>query len=78
MNHDIVRSFCGENVDNLINMLLESVKLYPREYLFINTDGNLYSEKGLQKMLYDLLPDKNLGVNALRSIYASYWLPKLN
>jgi hypothetical protein len=26
----------------------------------------------------DLLPNKNLGVNAIRSIYASYWLPKLN
>jgi hypothetical protein len=78
LNDDIIRSFSNENVDNLINMLLESVKLYPREYLFINTDGKLYSEKGLQKMLYDLLPDKNIGVNALRSIYASYWLPKLN
>jgi CTP:phosphocholine cytidylyltransferase-like protein len=29
-------------------------------------------------MLSDLLPNKNLGVNAIRSIYASYWLPKLN
>ena len=78
LNDDIIRSFSGGNVDNLINMLIESVKLYPREYLFINTDGEPYTEKGLQKMLSDLLPNKNLGVNAIRSIYASYWLPKLN
>jgi hypothetical protein len=78
LNDTIIRSFSNENVDNLINMLLESVKLYPREYLFINTDGEPYTEKGLQKMMSDLLPNKNLGVNAIRSIYASYWLPKLN
>ena len=29
-------------------------------------------------MLYELVPDKNLGINALRSIYTSYYLPKLN
>ncbi len=28
-------------------------------------------------MLFELVPDKNIGINALRSIYASYWLPKL-
>jgi hypothetical protein len=78
LNDDIIRSFSGENVDNLINMIIESNNLYPRQFLFINTDGKLYSEKGLQKMLYDLLPDKNIGVNALRSIYASYYMPKIN
>jgi hypothetical protein len=77
LNDPIIKSFSGENVDNLILMIIESVKLYPREYLFINTDGNLYSEKGLQKMLSDLLPNKNLGVNAIRSIYTSYWLSKI-
>ena len=29
-------------------------------------------------MLYDLLSDKNIGVNSLRSSYASYFLPKGN
>ena len=29
-------------------------------------------------MLYDLMKNKNIGVNSLRSSYASYWLPKLN
>ncbi len=78
LNDPIIKSFSGDNVDNLILMIIESVKLYPRDQLFINTDGNLYSEKTLQKMMSDLLPNKNLGVNAIRSIYASYWLPKLN
>lgn len=78
LNDDIIKSFSGDNVDNLINMIIESVKLYPREYLFINIDDEPYSEKGLQRMLTELLPNKNLGVNALRSIYASHFLPKIN
>lgn len=78
INDPIIKSFSGDNVDNLINMIIESVKLYPREYLFININDEPYTEKGLQKMLLDLLPNKNLGVNAIRSIYASYFLPKIN
>jgi hypothetical protein len=78
LSDPIIKSFSGDNVDKLIEMIIESVKLYPREFMFINTDNNLYSEKGLQKMLYDLLPDKNLGVNAIRSIYASHYMPKIN
>ena len=53
-------------------------KLYPREYLLIDNKGEQYTEKGLQKMLYELVPDKNIGINALRSIYTSFFLPKLN
>ena len=78
LNDPIIRSFSGDNIDKLIELIIESVKLYPREFLFENTDGNIYSEKGLQKMLSDLLPNKNLGVNSIRSIYTSYWLPKIN
>jgi hypothetical protein len=29
-------------------------------------------------MLYDLLKEKSIGVNSLRSSYASHWLPKCN
>ena len=29
-------------------------------------------------MLYELVPDKNIGINALRSIYTFNYLPKLN
>ncbi len=31
----------------------------------------------MQKTLLELVPDKNIGTNALRSIYTSYWLPTL-
>jgi hypothetical protein len=62
----------------LILIFLESVKLYPREYLFINNKSEQYTEKGLQKMLFELVPDKNIGINALRSNYTSHYLPKLN
>ena len=37
-----------------------------------------YTEKGLEKMLFELVPNKNLGVNALSSVYTSNSLPKLN
>jgi hypothetical protein len=78
LNDPIIKSFSGDNVDKLIELIIESVKLYPREYLFINTDNDPYTEKGLQRMLTELLPNKNLGVNAIRSIYASHFLPKIN
>ena len=29
-------------------------------------------------MLYDLLTEKNIGINSLRSSYISHWVPKLN
>lgn len=66
-----------DNIELLILNIIESVKLYPREFLFINNKGEQYPEKGLPKMLYELVPDKNLGINALRSIYTSHYLPKL-
>jgi len=54
------------------------VELYPRGYLFETSKGEPYKEKTLQKALYDLVPDKNLGVNGFRSSYYSYWYYKLN
>ena len=45
--------------------------------MLINNKGEHYTEKGLQKMLFELVPDKNIGIDALRSIYASHYLPKL-
>ena len=29
-------------------------------------------------MLFDLMKEKNIGVNSLRSSYISYWIPKIN
>ena len=62
----------------LIENIVDSVNDYPREYLFINTNNEPYSEKSLQRMLYDLLKEKAIGVNSLRSSYASQWVPKCN
>ena len=58
--------------------IIESVELYPRKYLFINSKNEPYQEKSVQKMFYDLVPNKNLGINAFRSIYISYYFKKLN
>jgi hypothetical protein len=39
---------------------------------------SLYIQKRHYKFLYELVPDKNIGINALRSIYTSHFLPKSN
>jgi len=65
------------NVELLLLNILESVKVYPHEYLFINNRGEQYTEKGLQKMLFELVPEKNIGIKALLSIYTSHNYPKL-
>ena len=51
---------------------------YPREYLFINSNNEEYTEDGLKKMLKDITKDKNIGVNSLRSVYVSHYFNKLN
>ncbi len=38
-------------------------------YILINNKGEQYTEKGLQQILFELVPDKYIGVNALRSVY---------
>jgi hypothetical protein len=77
INDEVIKTFSKDKVELLILNIIESVKLYPREFLFINNKNEPYTEKGLQKMLYELVPEKNLGVNALRSIYTSHYLPHL-
>ncbi len=78
INDPVIKSFSKDNVDLLINNIIESLLEYPREYLFINSTNDKYTEKGLQRMLYELLNDKNIGVNSLRSSYVSYYLDKVN
>ena len=75
---ELIKTYSNDNVELLIKNIIESVKFYPRQYLFINNKSEKYTEKGLQKMLYELVPDKNIGINALRSIYTSHFLPKPN
>ena len=78
LNDAVIKAYSKKYVDLLIEIIIESINDYPREYLFINSKNEPYTEKGLQKMLYDFLKNKNIGVNSLRSSYASYWLPKVN
>jgi hypothetical protein len=78
LNDDVINTFSKKNVKILINNIIESLKEYPREYLFINSKNEQYTEDGLKKMLYDITKDKNIGVNALRSAYVSYYFNKLN
>ena len=78
INDPVIKSYSKENVDLLINNIIESLLEYPRLFLFINSTNDKYTEKGLQKMLYELLNDKNIGVNSLRSSYVSYYLDKVN
>lgn len=77
INDDVIRNFSENNVNKLIDQIIESVKLYPREYLFITTN-KAYIEKSLQKMLSELVHNKRLGVHVFRSVYISHWIPKLN
>jgi hypothetical protein len=78
INDEIIKSYSKNNVELLILNIIESVKLYPRQYLFMHNKGEQYTEKGLQFFLYEPVTDKNIGINALRSIYTSHYLPKLN
>jgi hypothetical protein len=78
LNDPVIKSFSKKNVNTLINDIIESVELYPREYLFINSNNKQYSDKSLQKILYNLIDAKNIGVNSFRSSYISYWYDKLN
>jgi hypothetical protein len=60
LNDPVLKSFNKENIEKLIEEIIESVTLYPREYLFINSNDNKYTAKSLQRALYELLPDKIL------------------
>jgi len=78
INDPEIIKFSQKEVENLMDNVNESLKLYARTFLFINSNGKPYTEKGLQKILYELLPDKNLGVSALRSSYITHYYKKLN
>jgi hypothetical protein len=58
INDEVIKSYSKDNVELLIINIIESVRLYPREFLFINNKGDQYTEKGLQKMLYELVANK--------------------
>ena len=74
----MIKSYSESNINILIENIVESVELYPRKYLFETSTGKQYEEKSLQRALYELVPDKNLGVNGFRSSYYTYWYYKIN
>jgi len=78
INDAVIKSYSESNINILIENTVESVELYPRKYLFETSTGKQYEEKSLQRALYELVPDKNLGVNGFRSSYYTYWYYKIN
>ena len=64
LNDDVVKSFSKNNVNLLINNIIESLIDYPREYLFINSNNEEYTEDGLKKILNNITKDKNICVNS--------------
>ena len=78
INDPVLKEFSKPNINTLISNIKESIELYPLEYLFINSKNELYKEKTIQKLFYELLENKNLGVNAFHSIYISYYINKIS
>ena len=69
---DVRNSSQGIEAETLICNIIESIKFHPRDYYLLTLKANNTKEKGRQFFLFDILPNKNLGVNTLRSIYVSY------
>ena len=42
INDEVIKSYSKDNVELLILNIIESVKLYPRQYLFINNKDYYY------------------------------------
>lgn len=78
LNDSVIKSFSENNVETLINNIIQSVKAYPRKYLFIDPYNKKYTEQTLQTILYNIIDEKHLGINSFRSSYVSYWFKKLN
>ena len=78
LNDPVIKSFSGPLVDILINLIIESVDIFPREFLFINSKGDKASPDTLNDYNKSFMPDLQLNINSFRSAYISYWLPKVN
>lgn len=68
----------------LTKLLMYSYKTYPRNVLFISKLG--WEKQDLKKVapetvsewLRELIPNKNIGINGMRSSFVSYWYDKFN
>ena len=78
LNDSVIKSFSGNLPDRLIKLIVDSIKDYPRKYLFLNKNNGKSSSKLLLSLLNKILDEKKIGINALRSAYLSYYYPKCN
>lgn len=74
--HDDIHFNLTQEAPHLAELLKQSYKLYPRKYLFTNYD-NINEKAKVQNLSRRLtkifkITGKNVGVNSLRSSYASY------
>jgi len=68
----------------LSDLLIKSYNIYPRKYLFVGRKN--WNSQNLRQIepstiatwLRTLLDNKNIGVDGIRSAFASYYIPKLN
>ncbi len=64
-------------MDVLFNLIIESVDIFPRDFLFIISKADKASADTLNDYNKSFVPDLQLNINSFRSAYISYWLPKI-
>ncbi len=69
----MIKSFSGVLVDVLINLIIESVDIFPRDFLFINSKGDKASPDTLSEYNKSFIQGLQLNINSFRSAYISYW-----
>ena len=75
LNDDVLKSYSKNLIERLINLIYDSLKIFPREWLFINTKGNKASQDTLKDWINSII---KINIPNLRSSYISYWYPKIN
>jgi len=62
-------NYTGEKLSDIIR---GSYLIFPRKYVLEKFDNKPYAETGFNNLLIDILLDKNLGINALRSSFGTF------
>jgi hypothetical protein len=62
-------NYTGEQLSDIIRA---SYLIFPRKYLFEKFDNKPYAETGFKNLLLDILENKSLGINALRSSFGTF------
>jgi len=68
-------NYTGDNISEIIRT---SYTIYPRTDLFETTSKKSYSRSGFQKIVGDILSNKQIGVNSVRSSFCTFIKPKSN